>query len=505
MIELEDESLQQHTSADALKALVRGELVSSGVLGIEDLERIRRGQLDEVLSLVDADPVRSGAQELQLSTIDSYSSFQAVVRRVVDRALGLPPEEAFLLVQSLRERSKSARQLVSIANTYLAIGASVRSTGLTDIVEASNTNDFGQRVYDNRFDNSVTLPDAYSLTSSRDETESRFDAAMDRLAHLEDAQATAATAVGYKEALIMEVLVNQVVDATKDHIGVDITNRTPVVSIHDVDTFAEAEKYSRPLPEQLDTWRQKGLQSAHVPDIAHLDFYDNPDRIREVVDVVLPRGSEDDSFQAYLEAWERCDSERSSGNHRALQRALYELKCNLYSHLRQVFAECHENVHPLIEVQARNMAFYGLSDGEGTKTASDVWQHIQTLKDNGHLDFKNSPTLSSSLDALQDIAYREGIYLEPVFRELDARLESDLADGMDASEIANVIERAYDEKRAGRAPHAPDLPGNMNWYVTTVLFRTADTRDRLTFDDGGERSYGAVMRLVDHIRNFGEE
>lgn len=487
--------------AEKLRKILHIDMVLNGELRIEELEGITRGQIEEILALSDPASLQIFAQDKGLVNIKNHDGLKAKVDEVTQAVIKMTPKDAFDLVKKWGRHAEIARQILNITREYLAVRSALTKLGIADLAKVELDKPFLDALRQTKYKDSV-LPNYYDFTSRTDGA-ARLDEHLANLDSAEDPLKTTIEQTRYKDALLTEIIHSRLVHSTQDHIGTDTYEDRPITNLP-IDSYEQTQKYSRPLPQKIASWGKNGVNNILFNDYGHLEFFDNVEKMQQVVEIILPKGSHDPAFQTYAAALTAFLNAREGQEEmrRELMLALHELHKQVYTAIMETFAECEENIHPQYELSARNLAIYALSTGEGLKNSQD-WKNIHKLTKSGHIDHEKSLPLADSLTTLREISYREGIYLDPVKEELAERLGTSTGrHDTSPEEIAGIIERAYLEIQEGRDPHAPDLPGNLNWFITTVLFRTADSRTPMKADDGQARGYAAVHELIEYVRNF---
>ncbi len=492
------------SSPEALKAALQYTLINSGITKevwdkVEQGTAINRGELQEILVLGESEELRQFVEKNGIESIETYEDFAAKLNELIARVEEMEPAEAFDFVKDWLQKSRLASNAESLAHSYISIGETMDRRNVTALDTVEGDQSFKQQLgHDHLYDETLQLPGRFDF-SSRGDAE-KITEYLAELKKLEGRKQEAVAAVRYKNALLTKLLTSRLAQATKDHIGTDLFDQSPIVHKDDVHSYQEAQRYFRKLPPGMNVWVRRNLRREFfMADYDHLEFFQEPKRMKAIVGIVLPDGDQNAFYKEYVKALNAFKKpNRSMEIERTLHTALQDLQKEIYKHCMTAFGECKENLHPQVECQARNIAWYALTTGEGAKVSS-YWSKIQPLKQNGFINDNHAPPLSTSAETLREIAYAEGIELTPVKNEIASRLREDQ---VDQAAVADLIENAYEVMQKGGDPLTVAKRGEENWYVITALFRTADQREKMEFDDGQPRRYGAVLELAQFIRDF---
>lgn len=289
----------------------------------------------------------------------------------------------------------------------------------------------------------------------------------------------------HKEGVLANIIWSTLVERFADRIGRDIFNGEPVIFYST--TLSEARNKSRPLPKEIKDWVERGLFKHIVTDYENLEFLSDPDKMADVVEVLLPSGKKDEAFQAYKKAWypwfargdmtpDREDVERR------FKRELLELRRAIFSQAIEVFSKIDKPIHPKVEARARLVVVYGMSQGEGEKT---FYGYKLMEKDEGK-------PLTNSVEALREIAIQEGLDLEPLKKRMEAKIKEW---GLKRGHLANIVERALNERGEGKRIDRAARDGKEMWFIIEALFVTERG------SDAPYRDKTVVEELIDFLRN----
>lgn len=281
----------------------------------------------------------------------------------------------------------------------------------------------------------------------------------------------------YKEAMIGYALFHYLAQHSADEIGRDILTGKPViyhanglqVDFHrkPIPNYPDVKRFARELPEQLKEWQERQVVRMHVPDHIHNAFFESSDHLGRVVAVVLPDGLRDEAFQQYEAALSLPQgTDQKKSRDQAIDKTLLAVRRKIFARTVDAFSQATSSLHPEVEIAARNLAVYGLSEGEGGKT---YFGHHLIEQD------KDKP-LAESVKTLRQIAYKEGIYLDPLKEEMAKRIREE---GRDPRQIAQLIRSAYTAKEEGGNPFDSSVGETLSkdgvgwgtsWYITQSLF-----------------------------------
>ncbi len=389
--------------------------------------------------------------------------------------------EKFQRLLRLRKMAQTSHDLRSRANEYIGASAAVE-----DHPELAGK-DFGEMTKDELQPigyatlyeyKDKKLPQSWDLIPSmRSITPETFNA--DLMARIDgqtqDAppyKEEAAKFAHYKEGAIAEGLYYYLSERFADQIGRDVVTQEPVIydSSH-VGTLEDARRYSREIPSQLREWVDKDLtRRIFIPDYAHLRFYESDDQLAQVVDFALPDGVRDEAFQRYASVLRQphgSSPDERKARQRETESALLAVRRKIFDRTVDVFSHATASLHPDIELSARNLAAYGISEGEGAKT---YFGHHLIREDD------NKP-LAESVKTLRQIGHREGVYLDPLKEAMAQRIREQ---GLDPRQVAQEVRNAYAAKEEGGSPFDAISVEGANWFIAESLFATSS----LEFTDG---------------------
>ncbi len=500
----------KNASPRALAELALDRLRSGGYIdnahaaALAEGRAIHRGAIEEILAIGESMDLKAFVLRNGIDRISTYDDLEAKVAQLVAQVNGLPRKAAFEMVTGWIRHSRMAKAIEASAEFYVALSSTMDEIGEDTVTEELLTNDnfrdsLGQNAAYNR---ALRLP-YHQFTARRtgDLTDERtmFGRITEVRPDTKGRHAEAIRGSDYQQAVMVMIIADRLAEGTKAHVGVDIFNLNPI-TYTDL-PFEKALRYTSSIPAQLHNWFRRGLtDTLIVTDNDQNVFLRDPERLRGIVNIVLAQGENDPLFIAYESAiavTQRLNSTES--DRKAVLVALHALQKKLYTVVEITFTEANQELHPKVETVARNIGWFVLTPGDGSKVAPKHWRKMHSLKDSEeHLDEGNAPSLASDITSLKEIARAEDIDLTSEKREITEQLRTELAaqPRMDLDNIANAVLAAY-----GKTDHMTH-DGNVTWYITTVLFRTSEKFAKDTHYDGGRRKYAAVHELANFIRSF---
>jgi hypothetical protein len=494
-------------SPAALKKITLGQLALDR-LDPDTLKKLEtgvafeRGELREILTASDSPTVKVFFASEGINTIRSYRALEEKLAALVQKAKALPKKEAFVLVTTWLAIARQASTIETMAEFYVTLSTIMDERSLSmvtdDLVSDEDfTNEVGQQSY---YGKEMRLPnrvfDEWNFPNMTDQQ--RFESIIEAIDQLQSRKAEAVKQSDYTNAIVVAMIANKLADETKDTIGVDIQDGSPITTKGL--TYEKATRYACALPQGLEKWAKRDLSKSYIlGDYEHNEFFRSSERMSEIVSIVLDDGINNESFKAYKRAINQYNAHQSKQNQEAVGITLQTLQKELYKVLLVTFSEADSNLHPKIETPARNLAWYALTTGEGTKLSANYVGKMHRLNERGFIDHDNEQPLSANVNALTQIAQAEGVDLALVKDEIRTRLKTDLSSGnINVAVLADLILTAY---RADN-PLAVAKNGIENWYVTTAIFNVTETQKASRVSDGGKRRYGAVAELAEFVRTF---
>ncbi len=498
---------RQDPSPEALRKITLGQLALDR-LDPDTLKRLEtgvafeRGELREILTASDSPAVKAFFASEGINTIRSYTALEAKLAALVQKVKALPKKEAFELVTMWLAIARQAGTIETMAEFYVTLSTIMdrRSFSIvTDdlVLDEDFTGEVGQQAY---YGKEMRLPNRVfdEWNHPQMTAQQRFESIMEAIDQLQSRKAEAVKQSDYTNAIIMAMIADKLADETKDTIGVDILDGSAITTKGL--SYEKAARYACTLPKGLQKWEDRQLSKAFIlGDYDDNEFFRSSERMSEIVRIVLDNGANNALFKAYKQAINQYNTHPNRQNQEAVAIALQALQKELYKVSLVTFGEADRNLHPKIETPARNLAWYALTSGTGTKVSPYVGK-MHRLNDHGFIDHDNERPLSANVDALTQIAQAEGVDLTLVKAEIKTRLKTDLTSGkINVAALADLILTAYWADN----PLTVAKSGLENWYVTTAIFRVTETKKTTSNPyDGKKRRYGAVAELAGFVRTF---
>jgi hypothetical protein len=278
------------------------------------------------------------------------------------------------------------------------------------------------------------------------------------------------------------------VNTFADTIGIDIVTERPALLSKDVETFEDAERVSRPLPESLARWKENGLMGIEIPTRDYGCFLKNAKQAGEVASIILPDGTEDDTFKDYQSAVEEYNEKNFSKDK---DEKLLALRRKIYEEEEKAFTEATQLLHPEIEWKVPMLAVYGISTGQGDYFG---YKEVNSAREASGNE-KPAIPLSKSFSDLRRFAYKQGVYLEPLKEEMARRISEEKFDPHD---VAQQVRQALEE---GRDPSEGSSEG-LNWFIEEALFNKSTLDDEGKFVEGKGSNYKRDIAVTDDIINY---
>lgn len=480
-------------------ALVNRTLSPDLLARVEAQTVVQRGDLREILALGNSLPLKTWIEENGINGIENYDQLKQKLDALVDEVEALVPAQAYVFVKHWLQQARLSADVQTLAHAFMRISSVMDKRGLTKLDEAvlkdkSFDGELGQSIYDR----SIRLPwsgDRPEL-AEKEQIDSYFLA----LKQSEGRKGEVLSVVDYKGALIVRLLAESLAERTKGHIGADRCSGLPIVWDDKAQSYKEALRFARVLPVPINTWEDRGLRDIYVADHNHLAFLQDSQKMRDIVNVVLPDGDRNPLFLAYESALLEQSTGLESSLEDVVHTCLSALQKELLVHIKAAFGQCREPLHPRIEVAARNIAWFSLTTGEGSKTSPYASMMINSAVDQAS---PQVPPLSGSVSILQEIAIGEGLDLTRPMKEIAARLIADqYTQPTSLRGLVDKIMIAYHALKKSEDPLA-NSSGEEKWYVATVLFSTSEQKGISDMgEDGHTRRYGAILELIQFIRDF---
>lgn len=460
------------------------------------------------------------SQREELKSINTQQDLVRKAKTMLISLAALSPEQLFDRLIELKAQSEIATDLISYGNDYIRLKTAFESgdfQGKTvdDITTEEQKRDL-RTASNSREARDQELPFYYDLDIFRTSvTDDPFPLDITPV-ELNGKQQEAANFSRHKEAVLTDVLYLIMAQQLGDSFGNDVLTGRPVLANENVTTYEQAQRLARPLPEALSRWNENGLKTFSTPEFGGGDLYRNSKGFEQLASLVLPNGLEDSSFVQLRDTEFDTEfaftllREQDSGDMRQqyidtarrFNRAQLRLQSRLFDEAIDVFSQATEPLHPEVEKKARYAAAYVIS-GKGSKEY-DGYSIIS--------EHKEKP-LSHSVHTLRQLAYQEGVYLDPLKARMAEKL---LEEGLNPNHIADLLQKALERRRQGM--DGVDLltgtTGPETWYITESLFVQSTVDQAGNYTDavpdperkmtGMERRQEVTEELIDYLRWLGK-
>lgn len=199
--------------------------------------------------------------------------------------------DAFDDLVAMRAHVYTSHDLLDVSEEHFRRMRAAEALGFADKPTDSWTTDDYNQISDYISRNFMPRVVPFKSTSQR----KRYAPRPDNV--LEETEQTpwGAAAVDYAhdhETDCLITLYNGLAEETKDKFGVDIETDKPTIYTPEVKTYKDAQRYSRPLPEQLKPLFPKSITERHDIEgmIRYEDdaFYEHPDLLKRKAELFLP-------------------------------------------------------------------------------------------------------------------------------------------------------------------------------------------------------------------------
>lgn len=262
----------------------------------------------------------------------------------------------------------------------------------------------------------------------------------------------------------------------------------------------------------ISSWEERGLKSFRAPKAFGEDRLEE---VGKIAKIILSGGTEDSGFQQLISTEEdfwkvnkECFNQAEKKEllvsaHKQRGREFLNIRGRFFDEIVSVFSQEKQVLDSNETRRALNLAVYALSPEEMGEGWFDGFEIARK--------YYEQP-LAYSVGDLKRLAYREGIYLDPLEREMDRRIGEEL----DRNHIADVVQKSLDDDQARRWLNL-HLDGDESWFIIESLFAVSTVNDRgdYTTEDKDIRSYDigelkfvndmkrkpeVVERLIAHLR-----
>lgn len=379
-----------------------------------ETERDRPGGFRDLVATQDLDSISTTAQIMERAT------------NIVAELQPMTPEERFDTVSRWRKMADIGSSLNNTAEKSIRLAVAMQKLGLQDKAMPELSLEELGAVYTKMhspdalhdhfpFRHNPDIPAWRAMQDGQDEPLPLLPPTpQDAPDHIKQAEDFAQ----YNDGVKAYLLFLATAEMSADLIGRDLLSGEPVIHDYMVNSFERAQAYTRPLPERISGWRDRGLVDGDdVPESIAGGFGKNYDMVRHVATIIAGAAGEEIAelyIGPYREFYDFLDSNPAHWNpdapieeqnrarlkHRDLNNKLPEasrlFRSRILDELMLAFAEATASIHPTIEDRARHLATYTLSGGRGWHIYHEV------------LEEARSEPLAAAVSKLQSIAEEEG-------------------------------------------------------------------------------------------------
>ncbi len=407
------------------------------------------------------------AKEEGISEIKTPEDFQTKLTELESRYAQLSPKELFEEIKKIQNYSDIGRLLLHKANKYIEYHSVADDAAAYLISNARSGGTQKKLIGSGEFiytEEDVTdhAPIGLILFEAESAPKTKY-------------QQEASEFALYKEGLLTAMFQWHIVGEFGDRFEKDTFSDFPILGNTEVQTWEQAERYTRPLPPGLARWKENGIISP--PSVSLLDAADSiygtqTQKLYTLAFSIIPDWLQDKLAYYYTD--ERKDA----------------LRKILFDETARVFSEATEPINPDFEgyVKKRVLEGLGLTIRE---------EHFSNQTNDELLP------LASFVPELKRAGYEDGLYLQPLQKEMAKRIKELKRD---PKEIATQIKNAFAEgKICGTIPHPVDERDE--WFFDQAFLVSSTLNDEGEYQEiksaipkmRAENSILAVAALLENL------